>query len=75
MFGVFPEGEEIPIGCLCLDLISRQNERSTQLQVCRCADGITNHNSAVVENLLELGSGFGALIRSQIGEATHIDWI
>ena len=73
--GVFPECEEILVGSLCLGLISRQSERSAELQVRQCADGIADHDPAVIENLLEFRGGFGALVCGQIGLATHIDRI
>ncbi len=31
--GVFPEGKEIPVGCLGLGRISRQSQRATEFQV------------------------------------------
>ena len=40
-----------------------------------CADGFVEHNPAMVENFLELGSGFVALMRGSIGFATHKDRI
>jgi hypothetical protein len=38
--GVFPEREEILTGDLCLSFLSRQDKRSAELQVCKCAYGI-----------------------------------
>ncbi|MGD1091785.1 MAG: hypothetical protein ABSB35_07300 [Bryobacteraceae bacterium] len=40
-----------------------------------CADGIAENDAAVIDNLLEFSGGFGALMRGQIGLATHIDRI
>src|SRR5205809_695237 len=48
--GVFPESEEILICSLCPGLISRHSERSAELQVRQCADGIADNDSAVIEN-------------------------
>ncbi len=73
--GVFPEREEILVGSLCLVLISRQSERSAELQVRQCADGIADHDPPVSENFLEFPGGFDALVCGQIGLATHIDRI
>src|ERR1017187_10316770 len=73
--GVFPKGEEILVGSLCPGLISRHGERSAELQVCQWADGIADHDAAMIENLLEFRGGFGALVCGQIGEATDIDRI
>jgi len=38
------------VGRLCLGLVSRQNERSAELQVRQCAYGITDNDVAVIEN-------------------------
>ena len=73
--GVFPEGEEILIGGLCLGRVARQRVGASELQVRQRADGIADHDAAVIENLLEFRGGFGALVRGQIGHATHIDRI
>ena len=69
---VFPEREELLVGRLGLDLVSRQNERSAQLQVRQCADGIAEHDSSVVDNFLEFPCGFRPLMCRQIGSATDI---
>src|ERR1700722_6710871 len=73
--GVSPERKEILVGNLCLGLVSRQHVGSAQLQVCQCADGIADHGPAVIKNFLEFDDGFGALPRSQIRLAAHINWI
>jgi len=43
--------------------------------MCECAGKFVSHNSAVVENFLELRGGFAALMRGQIGFASHIHGI
>ncbi len=68
----FPEGEEIFVGSFCFGLISRQGERSAQLQVRQRSYGIADNDPAVIENFLEFGGGFGALVRGQISLATHV---
>src|ERR1035438_346943 len=72
---VFPEAEEILVSSLCLDLVARDSERSTELQVRQCADGIADYDPAVIENLLEFRCCRDAFVCSQAGEATHIDRI
>jgi hypothetical protein len=41
----------------------------------QCADGIAGNDAAVIENFLELRSGFNALVCGLIGPATHVDRI
>ncbi len=36
------------------------------------ADGVAEHDAWVVQNLLEFRGGFSALVRGEIGFATHI---
>ena len=48
---------------------------TSQLEVSECADGITNDDSAVIKNFLKFSRGFDALVRRQIGLATHINRI
>ncbi|MGH3571899.1 MAG: hypothetical protein ACRDUW_08745 [Pseudonocardiaceae bacterium] len=38
----------------------------------QCADWFVQHNAAMVEDFLELGGGFAALTRGQIGFATSV---
>ena len=58
LIGVFPEGEEILVGSLCLGLISRQGERSAQLQARQRVYGVADNDPAVIENFLEFRGGF-----------------
>ena len=53
-------------------MISRQRERSAQLQVCQCADGIRADDPAMIENLLKLGDRFRIPVRGQQRLAAHI---
>src|SRR6266581_907759 len=73
--GVFPKGEEILVGGLCPGLISRQSQRSAQLQMRQCAYRVGTDDAAVVENFLEFRSGFGTVSGGQVRLATHIDRI
>ena len=57
--GVFPQHEKILVGGLCLGLISRQGERSSDLQVRQSADGIADHDVAAIYDLLKFRSGLG----------------
>ena len=43
--GIFPDGEKLLISSRCLDLISRQSERSAQFQVRECSGGLTPHSA------------------------------
>jgi hypothetical protein len=71
----FQRGAEILVGDFFLGLVSRQRERSAELQVRRGADGIADNGPAMIENLLEFHGGIGALVCGQIGQATHIEGI
>ena len=73
--GMLPEREEILVGRLGLDLISRQSQCSATLQVRQGAYGIADNDPAVIENFLEFRSSFSALMRRQIRFAPNIDWI
>jgi len=48
---------------------------STDLKMSERADGFVEHNSAIVENFLELGGFFFAFMRSQIGFTAYMDGI
>lgn len=60
---VLPEGEEVLICCFSFRGIVLHDISSAELQMGQCAYGIAQHNAPVVENLLELGGGFGAPMR------------
>ena len=51
---VFPKGEEVLVGSLCLDLVSRLRQYSAELQTRHCTYGLVHHNARVIEDLLEL---------------------
>ena len=73
--GVFPEREEILIGRLGFGGVALHGIGSADLEMRECTDGFVEHNSAMVEDFLELGGGFAALMRGQIGFAAHKDGI
>ena len=56
----FQSREELLVCRLCLGLVSRQDERSAELQARHCAHGIAENDRRVIENLLEFRGGFGA---------------
>jgi len=68
---VVPEREEILVASSCLGGISRQRECSAELQARQRADGIADHNPAVIENLLEFCRRFDSLMCGQMRFATH----
>ena len=72
---VVPEREEILVASSCLGGISRQRECSAELQARQRADGIADHNPAVIENLLEFCRRFDSPMCGQMRFATHIDRI
>src|ERR1017187_10230011 len=73
--GVFPEDKEILIGGFRLCGIALQGVGASKLQMRQRTYGVADYDPAMVENFLELSGGFGALVRGQIGEATHINRI
>ena len=70
--GVFPEGEKILVGKLCLDLVARESECSTQLQVCQHTNRIRADDPAMFENLLKLGGRVRIPVRGRESLAAHI---
>jgi len=57
---ILPELEEILVSSPCLGLFSEQRKRSAELQVRERAYGITDDDSAAVDNLLEFRGCFRA---------------
>ena len=70
--GILPQREEILISGFCLCCVSGQNIGSPQLQARQNSDRIASHDSPMIDNLLELRAGFGALMRTQISLAAHV---
>src|SRR5208283_2492843 len=73
--GVFPEGEEILIGCARLGDVTLQGVCASKVEMAQCTDGPVLHNPAMVEDLLELGYCFAALMRGQICFSSHVDGV
>jgi len=71
--GGFPEREEILIGRLGFCGVALHGVSTSKLEVSRRADGFVHREPGVVEDLLELGGGFFALMGGQIGFAAHVD--
>src|SRR5207244_2177602 len=69
---VFPNREEILVGSLRLGSISRESERSTELQVRQGAYRIGAHDTAMIENLLKFGRRFRIPVRGNQSLAAHI---
>src|SRR6266849_6969619 len=61
--GVFPEREEILICRLGFGGVALHGIGSTDLEMRECSNGFVEHNTAMVEDFLELGGGFAALMR------------
>jgi hypothetical protein len=70
--GVFSEREEILVTSFCLRLVSRRCKRLAELQACHYSHGISENDAWVVEDFLELGSGFSIAVRSQISLPTYV---
>ena len=71
---VFPKGQEILIRGVGFSGVALHGIGSADLEMRECADRVVHHDSAMVEDFLELGRGFAALMRGQIGFAAHINW-
>ncbi len=71
--GILPEREEILVGSLCLDLISRQSKRSAELQVSQCAPCEVPHQAVMVDELLKFCCRPISVMEHKIGFATQID--
>ena len=61
--GVFPKRQEVLIGGFCLGGVALNSVGTAELEMGECADGRVQHDSAMVEDSLELGSSFAALVR------------
>src|SRR5215208_5519051 len=70
--GVFPEREEISVRTLCLDLVPRESECSSQLEVCQRTNRIRAYDPAMIEDLLKLGGRFRIQVAGHEGLATNI---
>ena len=60
--GVFPQREEILIRGAGFDGVALHGIRSSDLKMGECADGFVDYDSTMVEDFLELGGGFAALL-------------
>ena len=71
--GVLPKCEEILIRSACFDGFTLRGECTSDFKMCEGADGRVQNNSAVVQNLLELGCRFAASPCHQVGLTTQVD--
>lgn len=72
---VFPEREEILIGGLGFRHVAFHRVGSADLQMRECADGFVNYDPAMLQDFLEFGGGFAALMRGPICFPAHVDGI
>src|SRR5260370_39995582 len=62
------------MGRLGLDGVALQYVGAAESKMSKSTDGAVQDETAMVEDLLELGDGFATLTRSQIGFAAVKDW-
>ncbi len=67
-----PESQKLLVGSLRPGVISRQRESSAQLQMRQSAYGIRAHDTAVIEDFLELGGCFPVAAPRPKSLAPHI---
>jgi hypothetical protein len=72
---VFPESKEILKRGASFYGIALQYIGTGEAEMGQRADGFVQHNPAMVENFLELGCGWSALLRDQLHLPSHIDGI
>jgi hypothetical protein len=71
--GVFPKREEILIGRFCLGGVALQGVGVGKSTVSQSSDRFVAHNAAMVEDFLELGGGFAALMSGQVGVSADVE--
>jgi hypothetical protein len=69
---VFPKGQEFTVGGAGFDCVSLHRVGATELEMRQCAYRVAEQDPTVIENFLELDSGFLTLLCGQIGLATHV---
>jgi hypothetical protein len=72
---ISPQREKVRVGSLRFGHISRESERTAQLQPRHCAYWIAEQEASMIEDLLEFGDCFSALPRSEIGFSSYISWV
>ena len=70
--GVFPQHEEILIGGTGFGGVALHGVCTRESKMGQRTDGFIHNDSAMVEDCLELGSGFAALMPGQIGFSAYI---
>src|ERR1700683_389075 len=71
--GIFPEREEILIGGAGFGSVALLRIGASEAEMGESADEVVHDDAEMVEDFLEFGGGFVALMRGEIGFATHID--
>jgi hypothetical protein len=69
---VFPEGKEVFIGRLSPVSVSDKNVGARKLQMRQRANGVTEHDAAMIKDFLKFDSGVPTLACRKIGLAAHI---
>src|SRR4029077_2412854 len=69
--GVFPEREEILVGDAGFGGVALQGVGAGETEIRQRTDGVIRRYAAMVQDFLELGCGFVALMRGQIGFSSH----
>src|SRR5215472_14137754 len=82
---VFPEGEEVPVigarlaaSCVCIGALCRfglKRVSACEPQMSQRCNRFIAHNSAMINDLLELRSGSTGLLGGQVRLCAHIDRI
>jgi hypothetical protein len=72
---IFPERQEILIRGAGFRGVSLHGIRSADLEMRQHTDGFVEHHAAMVEDFLEFGRGFAALMRAQVSLGADIHGI
>src|SRR3954454_733793 len=68
-----PKRKEALVSSPCSCHVSCQRERSAELKSGHRSHRICGNNPGVIENLLKLYRGFGALVRGEISQPAHVN--
>ena len=73
--GVFPQRRKIQVSSARLHRLAWQGACAPYLQMSKRADGLIQHDSPVVEDLLKLSRCFAALVRSKMRSSSNVDGV
>src|SRR6516164_499022 len=73
--GVFPEGEEILIGGLCLGGVALHGVGTAELEMGKCSDGLVNDHAWPIQYFLKLGCGPPSLMSHKKCRPSNVDGI